>query len=55
MKIRVLLALVAVLTTAACDDSSTAPPRGDLVARLQSIDSVAPASDGPLQGSGNRP
>lgn len=53
MKIRALLALVAVLTTAACDNAITEPARHNPKSSLQTTDTTR--VDGPLQGSGNRP
>lgn len=53
MKIRALLALVAVLTTAACDNAITEPAQPTLKPAFQTTDTTR--IDGPLQGSGNRP
>lgn len=52
MKIRVLLALVAVLATAACDNAITEPAAHDPKASFTVTDTAR--VDGPLQGSGNR-
>ncbi len=53
MKIRVLLALAAVLTTAACDNAITEPAQRNPTSSFQTTDTTR--IDGPLQGSGNRP
>lgn len=56
MKARLLLALaVIVLSTAACGESITAPTSREHIAPLMSTDSVQDNSDGPIQGSGNKP
>lgn len=53
MKIRALLALVAVLTTAACDNAITEPAAHTPKASFTTTDTTR--VDGPVAGSGNRP